>query len=174
MTVPMTPGAPVPPPAPAPEAVTFPLSWMLENAISPLQYRASTDIARLGSLPSSFSLLCYCYPPALTLALRQNLDGVWGGSMLSIPSARGGGSAEHFDGVGTVSAVRRLLEYGWDRESPPLVRARRILFRLLAEDDDPPFVFEMAGKGAADAATIHHARGILREAAAAALAQAGS
>jgi hypothetical protein len=51
--------------------------------------------------------------------------------MLTLPSPR----ASHFEGVGTINAVCRLLEYGWDRESPPLMQARRILFRLLGEDE---------------------------------------
>ena len=90
--------------------------------------------------------------------------------MLSLPGTR----SERFEGVGTIPAVRRLLEYGWDRESPPLLHSRRLLFRLLAEDDDPNFLFEFAPRGrAVDAEGAKWARGILREAAAAALAQAG-
>jgi hypothetical protein len=100
----------------------------------------------------------------------QQPDGTWGHSMLTVPSTR----AEHFEGVGTISAVRRLLEYGWDKDTPPLVHARRILFRLLAEDDDPEYLFEFAqAKGAVDEDMTRRARGILREAAAATLAQAG-
>jgi hypothetical protein len=90
--------------------------------------------------------------------------------MLTVPSAR----AERFEGVGTISAVRRLLEYGWDKDAPPLVHARRILFRLLAEDDDPDYLFELGGaKGAIDEDMTRRGRVILREAAAATLAQAG-
>jgi hypothetical protein len=90
--------------------------------------------------------------------------------MLTVPAAR----AEHFEGVGTISAVRRLLEYGWDRDTPPLIHARRVLFRLLAEDDDPEYLFEFgAAKGAIDDDTARRARAMLREAAAATLAQAG-
>lgn len=90
--------------------------------------------------------------------------------MFGVPPQR----AEAFRGVGTMNAVRRLLEYGWDRESPPLVRARRVLFRLLAEDDDPAYLYELApARGRATHEGAHHGRGILREAAAAALAQAG-
>jgi hypothetical protein len=91
--------------------------------------------------------------------------------MLTVPSSR----AEHFDGVGTINAVRRLLEYGWDRESPPVAHARRVLFRLLAEDEDPDYLFELGGKGAGgtDEDTARRGRAVLREAAAAALAQAG-
>ena len=89
--------------------------------------------------------------------------------MLTVPSAR----AEHFEGIGTINAVRRLLEYGWDRDTPPITHARRVLFRLLAEDDDPDYLFEFGGKDAADEEMARRARAILREAAAATLAQAG-
>jgi len=90
--------------------------------------------------------------------------------MLEIPSAR----AQGFEGVGTITATRRLLEYGWEKESPPLMRARRVLFRLLAEDEDPAFLFELAPpKGRADPIVTHIGRATLREAAASALAQAG-
>jgi hypothetical protein len=90
--------------------------------------------------------------------------------MLEIPSAR----AQAFEGVGTITATRRLLEYGWEKDSPPLMRARRILFRLLAEDEDPAFLFELAAaRGKVDPVVTHVGRTTLREAAAAALAQAG-
>jgi hypothetical protein len=135
-----------------------------------VQYRSYIEVARIPVQPASrLPLLPYAYPPALALAVRQSPDGTWGDSMLTAPSARGDG----LQGVGTINAVRRLLEYGWDRESPPLVRARRILFRLLAEDQDPAFVYELAPRVRADAETVHRARSILRDAAAATLAQAG-
>jgi len=89
--------------------------------------------------------------------------------MLTLPSAR----SEHFEGVGTINAVRRLLEYGWDKDSPPITRARRVLFRLLAEDDDPDYLFEFGGKSAGDEDMMRRNRVMLREAAAATLAQAG-
>jgi hypothetical protein len=73
----------------------------------------------------------------------------------------------------SIDAVRRLLEYGWDKESPPLHQARRILFRLLAEDDEPDYLYEFGGRAAVDEDVSHRGRLILREAAAAALAQAG-
>lgn len=88
--------------------------------------------------------------------------------MLTLPSTR----SEHFEGVGTINAVRRLLEYGWDKDSPPLIHARRALFRLLAEDNDPDFLYELGSK-AQDEDLVRRGRAILREAAGAALAQAG-
>lgn len=88
--------------------------------------------------------------------------------MLSVPTGKGGA----FDGVGTIPAVRRLIEYGWNKDTPPLLHARRILFRLLAEDDDPSFLFELRKQGM-DEEAVKRGRALLREAAAAALAQAG-
>ena len=88
--------------------------------------------------------------------------------MLTIPTGR----SDRHEGVGTINAVRRLIEYGWDKDAPPLVHARRPLFRLLAEDNDPDFLYELAGK-ATEEDSIRRGRMILREAAGAALAQAG-
>lgn len=173
MTVPLTPGVPAPPPPPVPDNVIFPLDWILNTAPAPLQYRATVDVARIPvEQAGCLSFLPYSYRPAITLAVTQAADGTWGGSMLTVPGPR----ARGFHGVGTINAVRRLLEYGWERESPPLLQARRVLFRLLAEDDDPGYLFELApraGRSAPDPEVVAHGRGILREAAAAALAQAG-
>jgi hypothetical protein len=150
--------------------VEFPLTWLLDHAANPIRYRAIADVARMGAdVVREASVLAYAHPPALSLSLAQSPDGTWNASMLEIPSAR----AEHFERVGTISAFRRLVEYGWDKDSPPLVRARRILFRLLAEDDDPAFLYELAPRGGADSDVAHWGRALLREAAAAALAQAG-
>jgi hypothetical protein len=170
--VPIVSTFPAPPP-PLP-AVKFPLGWLLQHASPPIQYRATIDVAKLGSrLSPEFSYLPYTFKPALELALAQSGDGVWNGSMLTAPSAR----SEGFDDVGTVHAVRRMLEYGWDKDSPPVYQARRILFRLLAEDDDPELLFEFAPNPNAKTKPEEEmrlmARQTLREAAGAALAQAG-
>jgi hypothetical protein len=89
--------------------------------------------------------------------------------MLAVPESK----SESFDGVGTILAYRRLLEYGWDRDTPPLFHARRLLFRLLAEDNDPSMLFELGEKSKPDDENVRRHRVLLREAAAAALAQAG-
>jgi hypothetical protein len=163
------PGSSTTPATPPPPPVRFPLSWLLEHAAAPIQYRAVSDVARLGEqVGGRLAALPYTYRPALLLALQQRVDGTWNQQMLAVPSGR----SETFEGVGTISAVRRLLEYGWDKESPPLVHARRILFRLLAEDNDPDFLFELAAKNQDDE-YIRRGRVLLREAAGSALAQAG-
>lgn len=90
--------------------------------------------------------------------------------MLTLPSQRAG----HFEGVGTIPAMRRLLEYGWDKDAPPLVHTKRVLFRLLAEDNDPDFLYELRpAKGKVEEEVLLSQRQLLREAAGAALAQAG-
>ena len=162
----MVPAAPVGPLS----ALEFPLSWLLEFAPPPIQYRAAVEVARLPITTSrSFSALPYAYQPAIELALTQQADGTWNHNMLAIPASR----TERYKGIGTISAVRRLLEYSWDRESPPLLQARRVLFRLLAEDDDPAYLYELGSKTQLELAMVRHGRGVIREAAAAALAQAG-
>lgn len=179
MTVPATPSASPPPqpgpsttaPPPPPAApIPFPLEWLLANAAPPIQYRAVAEVARLAErVGGALAALPLTHKPALMLAATQSADGTWNRAMLSVPAAR----AEHFEGVGTINAVRRLLEYGWDREAPSLMHARRPLFRLLAEDDDVGQLFELIGRGPADEDLVRRGRAILREAAAAALAHAG-
>jgi hypothetical protein len=162
------PVAVTPPPPPGP--VRFPLDWLLAHAAPPIRYRAMTEVARLSAAEADkVSALPFTHKPALLLAVQQAPDGTWGGGMLAVPSSR----AENFEGVGTIPAVRRLIESGWDKDTPPLVHARRILFRLLAEDDDPAFLFELAGKHKPDEEAVKRGRALLREAAAATLAQAG-
>jgi hypothetical protein len=150
--------------------VRFPLSWLLSHASPALQYRALVDVARLPDLPAArLAALPFAQRSALRLALAQRLDGTWGPSMLGVPASQKGSFAQ----LGMINGVQRLLEYGWDRESPPLLRARRLLFRLLAEDDDPSYLFELRVTGPRNEELARHNRMILREAAGAALAQAG-
>ncbi|MBX9928810.1 MAG: hypothetical protein K2X99_07845 [Gemmatimonadaceae bacterium] len=149
--------------------MTFPLGWILEHAALPIQHRAIRDVAKLSAeFGASASSLAYCHKSAIDLAMRQSLDGTWNNAILALPSK----SAEHFEGVGTIPAARRLIEYGWENDSPPLAQARRILFRLLAEDDDPQYLYELA-KGKLDEEQAKAHRQTIREAAGATLAAAG-
>jgi hypothetical protein len=152
----------------APEPLTFPVRWLLEHASPPLQYRSLSQVARPSELSSrDYDWLPYSYRPAIKLAVTQSRDGMWNNSILSLPP-RG----NDFSNIGTIPAVRRLLEYGWSPDSPPLLLARRLLFRLLAEDNDPAYTFELATKTREDD-IVRRTRGIFREAAAATLAQCG-
>ena len=149
-------------------AVQFPLGWILRNASAAIQYRAIIDVAGFNNDRESYRRLSLAFTPALRVAISQRLDGTWGESILGVPDENGAKSR-----IGTIPAFRRLIEYGWERESPPLIRARRVLFRLLAEDDDVDQLYEFKAECGNDPDLIHRARGILREAAAAALAHAG-
>jgi len=154
---------------PIPEQLSFPLSWLLDHAAAPIKYRAMGEVARITN-PSLRTLdwLPYSHRPAIRLAATQQRDGTWNQSILSIPAR----NSTDFANIGTVPAVRRLIEYGWSPESPPLILARRLLFRLLAEDNDPAFLFELATK-TRDDDLVRRSRGLFREAAAATLAQCG-
>ncbi|MEO6778422.1 MAG: hypothetical protein ABI194_03135, partial [Gemmatimonadaceae bacterium] len=145
----------------------FPLNWLLDHAAPPLQYRSFVDVARLPSTPQ-MEMLPLASPFAITMALSQSLDGTWDERMLSIPKS----GKNTLQGLGTIPAFERLLEYGWHRDSPPLAQARRPLFRLLAEDTDPHFLYELRS-AAKQPETATRGRQILREASAAALAHAG-
>ena len=183
MTLPSTPNSPQTAPAPAGPAtpppvafappttpVRFPLDWLLAHAAAPIRYRALTEVARLSPTEATqVSNLPFTHAPALLLAVQQGSDGTWEGGMLALPSAR----AHRFEGIGTIPAVRRLLELGWNKDTPPLVHARRALFRLLAEDDDPTYLYELSGKHRLEEDEVKRGRQTLREAAAAVLAQAG-
>jgi hypothetical protein len=160
--------APLSPPPP-PEPVAIPINWLLDHGSAPIRYRALVDLARVSPIPDRLLSLVYGYGPAVTLALSQRPEGTWHNAMLAVPPPRSPG----FEGVGTIVAYRRLLEYGWDRDAPPLFHARRVLFRLLAEDNDPSLLFELSDKAKPDDDLVKRNRALLREAAAAALAQAG-
>lgn len=155
--------------APAAEPISFPLTWLLEHAAAPIKYRSMVEVARITDpAPKTVEWLPYSHRPAIKLAATQHRDGTWNNSILTIPSR----NSADFAHIGTVPAVRRLIDYGWSPESPPLILARRLLFRLLAEDNDPAFLFELATK-TRDDDLVRRSRGLFREAAAATLAQCG-
>jgi hypothetical protein len=159
--------APPPPPLPTLE---FPLGWLLEHASAPIRYRSMVDVAKMENLPANVGLIPYRHAPAVELAVQASVDGIWNNSMLTLPTQR----AEHFEGIGTIPAFRRLTEYGWDKEGPPLVHTRRVLFRTLAEDTDRSQLYELAPtKPKVEEEFIKSQRQLMREAAGSALAGAG-
>jgi len=143
---------------------------LLDHASAPIRYRSLVDVAKLADLPAGVGLIPYRHAPAVELAVQASVDGVWNNSMLALPTQR----AEHFEGIGTIPAFRRLIEYGWDKDGPPLVHTRRVLFRMLAEDADRTQLYELAPtKPKVEEEFIKSQRQLLREAAGSALAGAG-
>jgi hypothetical protein len=122
-----------------------------------------------AALTSRSYALAYSNPDAVHLALVQAVDGTWNHTILATPAEN---ARSPQLSVGTSVAVHRLLELGWEKEAPPFQTARRPLFRLLAEDTDPSVLYELRS-GGNDIDGTRWSRGVLRGAAAAALAHAG-
>lgn len=162
-------GPSLPPPPPPPllpsSPATFPLMRLLDRASPSIQYRGLVDVAKVGD-PAVLEKVPYGSKQGWHLLMMQDSDGTWPGGMLTVPNGL------ELVGVGTILAYRRLIELGWDPESPGLAATKRLLFRLLAEDEDPSFLGEMMPKYE-DEDLIRRGRLMLREAAAAALAQSG-
>ena len=160
---------PVAPAAPS-SPVTFPLDWVLAHAAAPIQYRSLTEVARLTAEESQqVSALPFTHRPALLLAVQQSVDGTWSGGMLGIPSSR----AEHFEGIGTIPAVRRLIEYGWHKDTPPLAPCASCALPAACRGRGPGVPVRAGRQARAGRGVGARGRALLREAAAATLAQAG-
>jgi len=154
------------PPPPPPPPVLVPVTWLLDHGAPAVQLRALHEIAGLRVPEPGLARLPYASRAGWQLLGMQDRDGTWAAGMLSVPSG------SQLVGVGTIPAYRRLLELGWDIEAPGMLATRRLLFRLLAEDNDPTLLAELRPNGD-DEDLVRRGRLLLREAAACALAQAG-
>lgn len=154
--------APPPPPPP----VNVPGGWLLEHGAPAVQYRTVRDLFPAAASPPAWARVPYASRAGWQLLGMQESDGSWPGGMLAVPPATA------LEGVGTITAFRRLMELGWDVEAPGLVATRRLLFRLLAEDRDPTLLAELRPAGDEEELVLR-GRLLLREAAACALAEAG-
>ncbi len=162
----------------------MPLSWLLEAASTPLQYRAYAEIVpeaerepeRLAGLRAAVLQ----YKPVLAIARKQKANGLWGGNLLGPGPSKAHGWAE----TGTVYQYRRLLELGWPPTERPFREADRFLFQLLSriEPDDPDktvaqraqeLLVEFQRAAKTDPGLGRWARQLGREAAACALARGG-
>jgi hypothetical protein len=157
-----------PPPPPPPPPVAAAVQYVFDKNDVSRQYRVIIDLLKADPKQEPrFDSLPLTSPLALRLAATQRPDSGWGGGVLTLPDPK----ADGVHGVGLIPGLRRLLELGWDADSPPLHHARRLLFRLISEDNDPALLFEFVGTADRAVATAH--RQLIREAAAATLAQAG-
>lgn len=106
---------------------------------------------------------------ALAVVKKQKDTGTWGGNLLGLaPSA-----AQGIKDVGTIPNYRRLLQLEWPRSGRPFKLADRLLFRLLSRDEDPALLFEFQRLVKTDSDAMLWGRETIREAASAALAEAG-
>ncbi len=100
---------------------------------------------------------------------KQKDTGTWGGNLLGVAPA----AAQGIKDVGTIPQYRRLLQLGLPTAARPYKLADRLLYRLLSRDEDPALLFEYQKAAKGDEGYTLWARGLIREAATAALAEAG-
>jgi hypothetical protein len=151
----------------------IPLTWLLENGGASIRYRALTELAPAGTAPPETIAAALAAilesKAALAVVKKQKDTGVWGGNLLGLAPSTALGIKD----VGTIPQYRRLLQLEWTRGGRPFKLAERVLFRLLSRDEDPALLFEFQKMVKSDIEAGVWARGIMREAASAALAEAG-
>jgi hypothetical protein len=147
------------------------VGWLLDRSGDAVRARVLLDLAP-APLPEPVReearRIALAHPPALRLALGQQRDGSWPGGLLATP----GFDEPEVERAGMIPAVVRLIEYGWPADAPSFLNARRLLYRLLAEDEDPTVLCELR-LDATDASRIRASRRRVRYAAGAALAIMG-
>jgi len=164
----------------------------MANGSEALRYRTARDLAPAGMLSSEEMLTLH--KAALDAASaqlivkkqraevkvkgataedaerEQILLGTWAGNLL----CTGPVPAMEVTDAGTIPHYRRLLQMGYTSQMRPIRLAERVLFRLLSRDEHPALYFEY--EELADwepLAGATWARALIREAATAALAEAG-
>lgn len=150
-----------------------PLSWLVQHGGETIRYRTLRELAPEGyATPEAIAEAHAAVPgskAAAAVARKQKDTGTWGGNLLGLaPSA-----AQGIKDVGTIAQYRRLLELAWPRDGRPFKLADRLLFRLLTRDDNPALLFEYQKLVGTDPGAEEWIRGLTREAATAALAEAG-
>lgn len=83
------------------------------------------------------------------------------------------GTGQEIKEIGTVPQYRYLLQLGWPGGTRVFRLADRVLFRLLSRDPDPTLTLEWQAASKDHPETTAWARDVFREAASAALAEAG-
>ena len=151
----------------------IPLSWLLQYGSEAIRYRTYRDLAPEGyAAPEVVQAAQAAIPEskaAAAVVKKQKDNGIWGGNLLGLaPSA-----AQGIKDVGTIPQYRRLLQLAWPLDGRPFKLADRVLFRLLTRDENPALLFEYQKLVAAEPAAGAWVRGVIREAASCALAEAG-
>lgn len=149
------------------------MTWLLANGGESIRYRTLTELAPPGSVDPAAIVAAQAAIPeskaALAVVKKQKDTGVWGQNLLGLAASAKDGIKE----VGTIPQYRRLLQLGWPAATRPFKLADRVLFRLLSRDEDPALLFEFGKLVKAEPRAAEWTRGVAREAASAALAEAG-
>src|SRR5437773_8196921 len=128
-----------------PTSHRLPLSWLLQAASPPIQYRAYAEVVPEASRdPGQFAALRAAaleYKPAQAIARKQKETGLWSNNLLAPGPSKTLGATE----AGTVFQYRRLLELGWPADHRPFRLADRLLFRLLSRHEAPTLLLPFHG-----------------------------
>lgn len=151
----------------------IPVGWLLAHGGEVIRYRTFAELAPAGtSAPETIEqsrAAIEAGKSAQAVIKKQKETGVWGGNMLgTAPSAALG-----IKDIGTIPQYRRLLQLGLPNSARPFKLADRLLFRLLSRDEDPALLFEYQKPAKGEELYTLWARGLIREAATCALAEAG-
>lgn len=106
---------------------------------------------------------------AATVLKKQKETGIWGGNLLGLAVS----PAQGIKDVGTIPQYRRLIQLGLPSTDRAYRLTERIFYRLLSRDEDPSLLHEFQKLVKAERAAEPWARGVIREAASSALAEAG-
>lgn len=138
-----------------------------------MRYRTLAELTPAGgadpsSLASALTDLVRS-PQVSAVTTRQQENGLWGENFLAYePNPN-----REIDEVGTVAQYRRLVQLGVPNTTRPFRLADRLLFRVFSRDDDPLLLGEFEDAVEEDPRTGEWYRNLIRDGAAAALAEAG-
>ncbi len=146
---------------------------MLEHGNESIKLRAYQEFGTPNTVsPETLAALAEAALAAKTtqaILKRQKDTGLWGGNLLGLaPSAKDG-----IKEIGTIAQHRRLLQLGIPLNSRAFKLSERVLFRILSRDEDASLQFEYQKLAKEGTEAIEWGREHFREAAAAALAEAG-
>jgi hypothetical protein len=149
------------------------LSWLLEHGNETVKLKTYQELAPPGSAPperlDTLAQAIAESKPVQAVVKKQKDTGVWGGNLLALAASAKDGIKD----IGTVPQHRRLVQLGLPRTARAFKLSERLLFRLLSRDEDPFLQFEFARLAKEGQPALDWAREHMREAATAALAEAG-
>jgi hypothetical protein len=150
-----------------------PLTWLLKEGGPAIRCRTLRELMPEGSSDQA-SLAEAIRDTVLSdlvsqVTTRQQATGLWGANFLAWQQS----TRDNTDEPGTVAQYRRLLQLGVPTSTRPFRLADRVLFRTLSRDDDPLLYGEFFDSTLDDPDTAEWYRNLIREGAAAALAEAG-
>lgn len=148
----------------------IPLAWLMEHGSESIRFRTLRDLAPAGQ--PGLELLEQAVlesKPVLAVLKKQKDTGLWAGNLLGLAKSAKDGIKD----VGTIAQYRHLIELGYPTSGRAIRLADRLLFRYLSRDDDPTLLFEWGKSVKVAPQAEEWVRDHMREAATAALAEAG-